>query len=314
MPDAPPGPAGRYDGLAYNDPPRGGPRRASEGPTAPTAGALLVPLHRDRCLTRGGQPLLPAASPGGRAVLAAADQLVLLSADRSGTAGGTGGEVWGADLSHLPEETAAQLVRGAEPIGVRGLFGTLPGARAGLLARASGLLHWHRTQRYCGTCGAATRSRTDGAYRECTGPGCGKELYPRLEPAVIVLVEAPGPDPACLLARHRGAGPDHYSLVAGFVEVGDSLEGAVRRELAEEAGVTVDHVVYQASQAWPFPAGLMVGFRAVARTRDTAVDHDELLEARWFSRAEVRRRALEGPGLGPADSIGHALLTAWLAE
>jgi NAD+ diphosphatase len=97
--------------------------------------------------------------------------------------------------------------------------------------------------------------------RQCTG--CDRRHFPRIEPAVITLVEAPGPPARCLLGRHAGGGPDSFSLLAGFVEVGEALEDAVRREVPEEAGVVVDEVTYQASQASPFPAGLMVGFRAL---------------------------------------------------
>src|SRR5262249_21036081 len=120
--------------------------------------------------------------------------------------------------------------------------------------------------------------------------------------------EDPGRE-RCLLARHRGAAEGAYSTLAGFVEIGESLEDAVRRELGEEAGVQGDEVNYQASQAWPVPSGLMSGFRAVAATGEIAVDHDERIEARWFTRDEVR--ALSD---GRRDSIESYLVGTWLAE
>jgi NAD+ diphosphatase len=176
------------------------------------------------------------------------------------------------------------------------------------------LLHWHRQQRYCGTCGAVAVAGGGGHVRTCSGAECGRLLFPRIEPAIIVLVEAPGSPERCLLARHAGAAEDSYSTLAGFVEVGESLEDAVRREMAEEAGITVADVTYQGSQAWPFPAGLMVGFRATATSDEVRVDGVELLEARWFTREDLRERVAAGRRLGRVDSIDHRLLNDWLAE
>lgn len=199
----------------------------------------------------------------------------------------------------LPEPTG-------EPHDLRGLVSSLDPAEAATLAYARGILHWSRNQRYCGTCGARTEPRDGGHVRECQG--CGKLLFPRIEPAVIVLVTW---QDTCLLARHHGAGPDAYSTLAGFVEVGENLETAVHREVREEAGVTLGSVAYQASQAWPFPAGLMIGYRAHAATPDIAVDGAELDEARWFTPAEVRDMRTHGLR---TDSIEHFLLNTWLAE
>lgn len=114
----------------------------------------------------------------------------------------------------------------------------------------------------------------------------------------------------------QGAGPGRYSTLAGFVEIGECLEDAVRREVAEEAGVIVGAVRYQGSQAWPFPAGIMIGFRGVAESADIAVDQAELIDARWFSEAEVRARIADTAAVPPyrQDSIGRALIESWLAE
>lgn len=165
---------------------------------------------------------------------------------------------------------------------------------------------------------AATAPRHGGHLRICAAGECGRLLFPRIEPAVIVLVEAPaavGEQDRCLLARHRGAAPDGYSTLAGFVEIGESLEDAVHRELAEEAGVLVDNVSYQASQAWPFPAGLMVGFRARAVSAAIAVDRDEIEEARWFTRPELADLLVRHRQRKPRaaeDSIESYLLESWL--
>jgi len=130
----------------------------------------------------------------------------------------------------------------------------------------------------------------------------------------VIMTVRTGREPErILLARHRGSSAGRYSALAGFVEVGESLEDAVRREVAEETGVQVGEVSYAASQAWPFPAGLMIGFRATAITEDITVDGEELLEARWFTRLELARYAADNP-LGRPDSIDRHLLLAWLGD
>ncbi|AHH99994.1 NAD(+) diphosphatase [Kutzneria albida] len=200
---------------------------------------------------------------------------------------------------------AVDLPEAADTVDVRSLFGTVPADQAAALVCAKGLLHWNRHQRFCGTCGAATESREGGHLRVCQGPHCGRLLFPRIEPAVIALVEH---EDRCLLARHRGAGPTAFATLAGFVEIGEALEEAVRREVAEESGVTVDTVTYLGSQPWPFPSGLMIGFRARAVSGHIAVDHEELEEARWFTREEV----LAGGHTGRVDSIGAHLIEQWV--
>ncbi|WP_262282605.1 NAD(+) diphosphatase [Micromonospora sp. MA102] len=265
----------------------------------------LLPLWRDRCLVSADRVPVRRSAAGAAGLGAAAGETVFLGLD-------AGRAVFAVDLSGLGEAEACELAGAAEAVDVRALVGGLGPAEAAVQAYAKGLLHWHRGQRFCGGCGAATVAGHGGHTRSCTGPGCGRLHFPRIEPAVIVLVEAPGEPERCLLARHRGAAEDSWSTLAGFVEVGESLEDAVRRELAEEAGVAVVDVAYQGSQAWPFPAGLMVGFRATAASTEVRVDGDELVDARWFTRAELRERVAAGRPLGRIDSIDHHLLGSWL--
>jgi NAD+ diphosphatase len=154
------------------------------------------------------------------------------------------------------------LVGGAGAVATADMRALFPGLRADAaaeLAYARGLLHWHREQRFCGACGGVAGSREGGHLRVCRD--CGKLLFPRIEPAVITLATFAD---RCLLGRHRGAGPGAFATLAGFVEIGESLEEAVRREVGEEAGVKVGEVTYRGSQPWPFPGGVMIGFRAVA--------------------------------------------------
>lgn len=276
--------------------------------TRSRADALVVPLWRDSCIVSDGgdEPVTARGEVARRLLATAADAVLLGFRDDA--------PVFAVDLSSLDEPEALELAGGAGTSDVRRLFPALSGSDSATLAYARGIVHWHRRARHCGVCGARTTSREAGHARACTAEDCGTLLFPRIEPAVIVLVEAPTGPARCLLARHRGAPPDRYSTLAGFVEVGESLEDAVRREVQEEAGVAVEQVAYRASQAWPFPAGLMVGFRARARSEELSVDGEELLEARWFSREELRLRAA---GAGPPfreDSIGRLLIEQWLAE
>jgi NAD+ diphosphatase len=219
--------------------------------------------------------------------------------------------VFAVDLSTVEETEALRLAGAGESVDTRAAFGELSAAQAATMAYARGLLHWHRNQRFCGACGAASAPRHGGHLRTCLG--CGKLLFPRIEPAVIVLVTA---GDRCLLGRHRGAAEGVFATLAGLVEIGESLEDAVRREVREEAGVRVREVSYQASQAWPFPAGLMVGFRATAVSDEVEVDRTELAEARWFTRAELRERLdrYRRQGISRYDSIEKYLLDTWLSQ
>jgi NAD+ diphosphatase len=256
----------------------------------------VLAFWRERCLTAAG---LPVSVDDPDAILL-------------GVAGEAG--VFAADLSHLDEAAALRTAGADFATDIRTMFRALDREESATLAYARGMLHWARNQRFCGACGNPTEPRHGGHQRVCRG--CGKLLFPRIEPAVIMLVEAPGEPRRCLLARHRGAAPNGYATLAGFVEIGESFEDAVRRELGEEAGVRVTSVAYQASQAWPFPSGIMVGFRAVAESDEVAVDHEELLEARWFTRAQVRDllAAHRADGRDRPDSIEAFLIQTWLAE
>ena len=269
------------------------------------AGTVL-PLWQDRCLiTDAGPSAMPI--PAASALLEQAPEPVLLGLD-------DGAPVFAVDLSGLPEPVAVRLAGADRTADLRTLVAELGEARASLLAYARGILHWHRGQQYCGQCGGRSQPEHGGHLRICDG--CGKLLFPRIEPAVIVLVELPGSPRRCLLGRHADSPSNRFSTLAGFVEVGESLEDAVRREVAEEAGVRVGPVRYLASQAWPFPAGLMIAFRAIAESAELRPDGAEVTEARWFTAAELARRIAD-PALGGPyrlDSIGRYLVESWLAE
>jgi len=276
--------------------------------TLAAAGARLIPVWQDRCIV-SGEPAVPAILPAARAaaVLEATAETVFLGLDDAGG-------LFAADLSPLEEARAVELAGGERTLDVRAFVGTLRPPEAALLGYARGMLYWHRHLQYCGTCGSATRSGHGGHLRSCQDQACARLHFPRVEPAVIMLVESAEPPRRCLLARHRGSAPGGYSTLAGFVGVSESLEDAVRREVAEETGVLVGTMTYQASQGWPFPSGLMVGFRATALTEAVTPDGEEVLEARWFTRAQLREHAASRGRLGREDSIDRYLLHSWLTE
>jgi NAD+ diphosphatase len=181
---------------------------------------------------------------------------------------------------------------------------------AGLFAYAKALSHWQRETRFCAHCGAPLQLVSAGHRAQCTNPDCARLHFPRTDAAVIMLVEHEG---ACLLGRQPGWPPHRYSTLAGFVEPGEALEDAVRREVAEESGVIVDQVHYHSSQPWPMPASLMVGFIATAVSRQIRMRDRELEDARWFTPEQIVSGIADGSFVpSMALSISYHLLAHWL--
>jgi NAD+ diphosphatase len=176
---------------------------------------------------------------------------------------------------------------------------------AGLLGYARGMISWRARHRFCGTCGWATLASKGGHVLMCTNPACRHEQFPRTDPAIIVLVSD---GERALLGRQASWPVGRYSTIAGFVEPGESLEDAVAREVFEETGIEVDHIEYHSSQPWPFPASLMLGFTAHARTTEIHRRDDELEDARWFTRADL---ASGWPSTPPGVSISFRLIEHW---
>jgi NAD+ diphosphatase len=164
-----------------------------------------------------------------------------------------------------------------EAKGLRELFGVLPDSLMTLGARASQTLEWSVAHAFCGRCGHPTDFSQTELARTC--PSCGATFYPRLTPAVITLVSK---GPEILLARGRNSRSGFYSLIAGFVEPGETLEQAVEREVLEEVGITVKDITYFGSQSWPFPSQMMVGFTAIHAGGSLRINEDELIDAQWF--------------------------------
>jgi NAD+ diphosphatase len=181
----------------------------------------------------------------------------------------------------------------------------LPIDEAGLLGYARAIISWRRRHRFCGLCGAQTQSAKSGHVLVCTDPSCRHEQFPRIDPAIIVLVS----EGECALLGRQASWPvGRYSTIAGFVEPGESLEDAVGREVLEETGIEVDQIEYHSSQPWPFPASLMLGFTAHALTTDVRLRDQELEDARWFTRADLKSN---GTLLPPRQSISFRLIEHW---
>src|SRR5580692_12513643 len=181
----------------------------------------------------------------------------------------------------------------------------LPTDEAGMLGYARAIVSWRRRHRFCGTCGAETLPAKNGHVLVCSNPSCRDEQFPRIDPAIIVLVSD---GERALLGRQASWPVGRYSTIAGFVEPGESLEDAVTREVFEETGIEVDRIEYHSSQPWPFPASLMLGFTAHAVTTEVHLRDLELEDARWFTRAEL---ASNGALLPPRQSISFRLIEHW---
>lgn len=198
------------------------------------------------------------------------------------------------------------------PVGrfdLRRAAGQLDPEQAGLFAYARALLHWQQRSRHCSQCGAPLTLTRAGHLARCGS--CGAEFYPRTDPAVIVLVSD---GERALLGRQASWPARRYSVLAGFVEPGERLEDAIVREVMEEAGVRVTHSRYVASQPWPFPSALMIGFRAMAEPDEPSFG-SELEDARWFSPGQLVQAVSGGELLlSPRISIARRLIEDWLAE
>lgn len=227
--------------------------------------------------------------------------------------------IFAADLSPVAEPLDALGMTGKGTFAdLRDLAAVLDRGDSAMLAYARALTHWHSHNRFCAKCGGATVSVQAGRVRQCSNPDCATHHFPRTDPAVIMLVTQ---GDSCLLARRTGRNPPVYSTLAGFVEPSESLEEAVAREVMEEVGLNVRDIRYQSSQPWPFPAQLMLGFRAEATARECRYLDDEIEDARWFTRADLHGLFRGDAGgtnsevhLPRSISIARRLITEWVNE
>ena len=231
------------------------------------------------------------------------------------------------DFNKLHFSTQEELMEVGQWQGLRKVTANLSAIDASILALAKGLVHWHISHQFCGHCGNANRSVEAGHARRCTD--CRNMSFPRTDPAVIMLVEKMFSDgiPRCLLGRQASWAKGMYSTLAGFVDPGETLEQAVIREVVEESAIEIENPQYIASQPWPFPASIMLGFTAVANSEKIDTSQDSLEDAQWFSREQLSKFSLNSSvtdssvtdsadsapyRMSSGDSISSYLITAWL--
>jgi len=267
--------------------------------------ARLLPLSELRPLTRGTdrlqldwQPVEPWREPIERGAT-----LIFLGLDDG--------------RPHFAIDAGTAEIAGAdrEPIDARSLAPLLPGGEAAIVAEARSLIDWHARHRFCAQCGSPTRVESAGWVRRC--PECKASHYPRSDPVTIMLAVR---GDYGLLGRNRRRPGNRFSCLAGFMEPGETLEEGVRREVHEESGIRVGRVKYLACQPWPFPSSLMMGFLCEALSEEITVDPEELAEARWFHRDEIRAM-VAGAAIGADDptqvslpgpvAIAHHICRRW---
>ena len=280
----------------------------------------VLAMWRGKPLTTQGDRLVWLA-PGHPALAMGGADLVFLgldegmpcfAADISDWVPDAGAEPVGAGFFDVSEQTHPTLDPAHVFAELRGIMLHLTVREAELAATAKAVLHWHRSHGFCSACGARSVMRMAGWQRGC--PACGAQHFPRTDPVVIMLVTLGN---QVLLGRNAAWPEGMYSLLAGFVEPGETIEAAVRREVAEETGILVGPVRYLASQPWPFPASLMIGCAGDAVSSDIVIDPTELEAALWISREDmVTVMAGEHPVIkaSRAGSIAHFLLANWLAD
>jgi NAD+ diphosphatase len=206
---------------------------------------------------------------------------------------------------------AAEMLRPIVDLRSLAMQGAMSSEELSLCGQARALAQWHENARCCGHCGGTTLVKDGGWRRKCWA--CGLEWFPRTDPVVIMLISD---GDRCLLAHEHRYGDKMYSVLAGFIEPGEDIEHAVRREVLEEAGIRVGEVTYHSSQPWPFPHSLMLGCMGRAQTTQITVDHAELAEARWFTRLDAKlmleRRHPDGLTLPGRHAIANALITSFI--
>ena len=211
------------------------------------------------------------------------------------------------DISHLDEADALAL---GHAVDLRAVGVLMPQREGALLAYARGLTYWHDRHKFCGACGSPTEPKAAGHQRQCTNQDCGIVQFPRTDPAVIIRVTH---GDKILMARQAVWAPGMHSVLAGFVEPGESLEDAVAREVHEEVGLRLTRIKYFSSQPWPFPSSLMLAFSAEATGEDFTVDEAELESARWMTRQELLNSPEDATFKLPRkDSVSRRLIEDWL--
>lgn len=260
--------------------------------------SVFLPVWRDKCLTYGESPRISLLENSDVAEYIVEEETIFLGLyeDKPAFA------LPMADTVVAPFDTEECFHD------LRYLGSVLPADESNLAAHAIALINWHCLHRFCTICGSSTRNESGGNTRICENMNCANRVFPRVDPAIIVLVSRRD---RCLLGRQKTWPDGRFSTIAGFVEPGESLEDAVRREVREETNIRVGSVHYHSSQPWPFPSSLMLGFTASAESDDILLNDGELEDARWFSRKELRSGF---PKLPYRLSIARRLVDNWLTS
>jgi NAD+ diphosphatase len=261
------------------------------------AASRVVPVWNARNLIAGGDSPRAVLLELGEIPAASRNSNELILLGRFGDA-----NLFAFEIESTEPPAAAEGSRFED---LRVVAANMPEDEAGLLSYARAMIWWRRTHRFCGRCGAKTVPDKSGHVLVCTNSSCRHEQFPRIDPAIIVLVSD---GERALLGRQASWPVGRYSTIAGFVEPGESLEDAVAREVVEETGVRVDRIEYHSSQPWPFPSSLMLGFSAHALTQEVHLEDQELEDARWFTRSDIIGGV---PLLPPPVSISYRLIETW---
>ena len=268
-----------------------------------SAAARLVPLWRSRSLMAPG--------PDGQiAVYLRPAELESLDTDQAPTLLGSDGKryYFAVSITDSQREQVLKAQPEARFQDLRLASVDMDAKHAGVLAYAKALHYWQYRHRFCGICGSPNRLKSSGHKLICGNPECARQSFPRIDPAIIVLVTN---GDSCLLGRNASWPPRRFSTLAGFVEPGESLEDALAREVFEESGLRLSEIRYVSSQPWPFPASAMCGFYAESEDREARVS-DELAELRWYTPTELDQAVLDGEVLlSPPVSIAFRLLADW---
>lgn len=273
-------------------------RQQIEGRTA-----RIVPIWRTQNLFQLGDPPVEVSVEASRGLLMGAGAVVFLGLIE--------------EVAHFAADFSAHedppLTEHGQFRDMRGIGQLLGHQEGGLLVYARAMVQWNARHLFCGVCGSATVSRESGHMRKCTNEDCNAEHFPRLDPAVIMLIH--DGDDRLILGRQRNWPPGQHSVLAGFVEQGESLEDAVAREIFEEVGVEIADIEYHSSQPWPFPSSIMLGFNARAKDLDLKVDLNELEGAAWFTRDDLLASPENSAFRLPrSDSISRRLIEDWLGR
>ncbi len=271
------------------------------------AESKILLLWRGKYLMQGEYGPIAISPSQSPELLAQADERLFLGRDDAGINWFT------LDFSSLQETERPQLnEKNLQWRDMRSVAPLLDRDTAALMGYPLSLMRWHRRHRFCGSCGHPTITANSGHTRCCTNNDCKVEHYPRTDPAIIVLIEHAD---QLLLGRQSWWNNGMHSLLAGYVEPGESLEDAVHREIWEEAGILVQNIRYHSSQPWPYSSSLMLGFCAEAKTTDIQVNTDELESADWFSLEQLRQHeSAENFSLSRKDSISRVIIDQWIRQ